>query len=184
LVVSQPSDFLTSLLGPTADPNRVLIVLIVGFVVAAILGELLRRAGTWVSRSLRRRRSSDDLDNMSGIEFEDFLAELFRRKGFTVEKTAVSGDYGVDLILTNPANHVRIAVQAKRYSQNVGIEAVQQVFFGAAYYGCQRALVITNADYTPNARNGAAKVGVWLIDGHELKAEIARVFGSPANQVA
>lgn len=183
-MVSQPSDFFTSLLGPAAETNQIFITLIVAMILAALLGEVLRRAGRWLRRSLRSPVSSNEWDSMSGLEFEEFLAELFRRKGFTVEKTPVSGDYGVDLILTNPANGERIAVQAKRYAQPVGIAAVQEVFFGAAYYQCQRALVVTNADYTPNARNGAARVRVWLIDGAELKAEVARLAAQPAAQTA
>lgn len=167
-----------------ADPARFLVLLITGLVLAAVLGELLRRATAWGRKRMRRLRNPYDIEVMSGIEFEDFLAELFRRKGFDVEKTPVTGDYGVDLILTNPATGERIAVQAKRYAQSVGIEAVQQVFFGKAFYGCQRALVVTNAFYTPNARIGAGRVSVFLIDGAELKAHIARVFGDGKQKVA
>ncbi len=170
-------------MGPDPDLTRVVIVIAVGMVLASILGEILRRIGGGVGRALRRRPGGDAIDAMSGVEFEEFLAELFRRKGFAVEMTPVTGDYGVDLILTNPQTQLRIAVQAKRYAQPVGIEAVQQVFFGASYYGCQRALVVTNADYTPNARNGAAKVSVWLIDGQQLRAEIGRTLGSAKPQV-
>lgn len=178
------SDLIAYLLGPNPEPSRILIVIAVGIVVASVLGELLRRIGASIAKSLRRRPGSDDIDNLSGIEFEEFLAELFRRKGFGVETTPVSGDYGVDLILTNPRNGERIAVQAKRYSNAVGIDAVQQVFFGAAYYQCHRALVVTTADFTPNARNGAARVNVWLIDGQELRAEAKRIFGDSAHRVA
>lgn len=172
------ADLITWLRETAADPAEFSVLLIIGLVLAAVLGDLLGRMATWGRKRMRRLRIPHDVDAMSGIEFEDFLADLFRRKGFQVAKTAVTGDYGVDLILTNPATGERIAVQAKRYAQSVGIEAVQQVYFGAAYYGCHRALVVTNADYTPNARIGAGRVSVLLINGAELKAQIARVFGN------
>jgi hypothetical protein len=41
----------------------------------------------------------DELKKLSGTEFEDYLAELFRSHGYQIETTPVTGDYGADLIL-------------------------------------------------------------------------------------
>ncbi|MCY0900224.1 MAG: restriction endonuclease [Firmicutes bacterium] len=63
---------------------------------------------------------------MSGVAFERRLAVLFQDRGYYVETTPTTGDYGADLILTNGSE--RIIVQAKRYSQTVGVKAVQEVY--------------------------------------------------------
>ena len=102
-----------------------------------------------------------DLDKLTGIEFEDFLAGLFRQQGYEVKTTAVSGDYGADLILIK--NQQRIAVQAKRYIGTVGVQAVQEVLSGKAYYECNEAWVVTTGYYTPNAKELAKKSNVKLL---------------------
>jgi hypothetical protein len=53
-----------------------------------------------------------ELDKLGGMEFEEYLAGLFRKQGFKVELTPCTGDYGADLLLIKDGN--RIAVQAKR----------------------------------------------------------------------
>ena len=104
---------------------------------------------------------------MRGVEFEEFLADVFREHGYAVETTKVTGDQGVDLVLTR--NGRRFAVQAKGYpSSTVGNSAVQEAFTGAAFYKCDVAVVVTNSTYTASAREAAAQVGCRLIGGDEI----------------
>ena len=102
-----------------------------------------------------------DLDKLSGVEFEHFLAGLFRENGYEVQLTSTSGDYGADLILSK--ENIRIAVQAKRYIGSVGIQAVQEALSGMAYYKCNSAWVITTGTYTQNAIQLAQKSDVKLL---------------------
>ncbi len=44
------------------------------------------------------KKSIFDVDLMSGLEFEQFVAELFERKGYKAEVTKASGDQGIDVI--------------------------------------------------------------------------------------
>jgi restriction system protein len=53
--------------------------------------------------------------------------------GFSVRKTKVTGDQGVDLIVEGEGR--LIAVQAKGYTGSVGNKAVQEVYAGMAFYG-------------------------------------------------
>ena len=73
----------------------------------------------------------DELKKLSGTEFEDYLAQLFKSQGYQVEMTPSTSDYGADLILHKDQ---RIAVQAKCYTGNVGVAAVQEALSGMAYY--------------------------------------------------
>lgn len=107
-----------------------------------------------------------ELDQLDGVEFEEFLAGLYRAQGYTAELTPTSGDYGADLILSKDGQ--RIAVQAKRYIGSVGVGAVQEALSGMAYYNCQTAWVITTGTFTANALELARKSGVKMVGRSEI----------------
>jgi len=107
-----------------------------------------------------------ELDQLNGVEFEEFLAGLFRAQGYAAELTPTTGDYGADLILSKDGR--RIAVQAKRYVGSVGVQAVQEALSGQAYYQCHTAWVITTGAFTTNALELAQKSGVKMIGRSEI----------------
>lgn len=82
--------------------------------------------------------------------------------GYTVKFTPASGDYGADLLLTK--GNKTIAVQAKRYSNTVGVKAVQEASGAKGFYKTNEAWVVTNNIFTKNACNFAEKLQVRLID--------------------
>lgn len=99
---------------------------------------------------------------MDGHQFEYACASILRSKGFSsVKVTKASGDQGVDII-AHKGGH-KYAIQCKLYSKPVGNSAVQQVYAGAAYYGCDRCIVMTNNDFTKSARDLAGRTGVQLM---------------------
>lgn len=67
-----------------------------------------------------------------------------------MERTPYVGDYGADLILTR--GNERLLVQAKRWSKPVGIKAVQEAAAARAHYRCDRALVVSNQEFTKSAQ--------------------------------
>ncbi|WP_339225445.1 restriction endonuclease [Paenibacillus sp. FSL H8-0332] len=82
------------------------------------------------------------------------------------EVTKAAGDYGADLVLSKDGK--RIVVQAKRYSKNVGLKAVQEVRGTVSHYGASAAWVVTNRDYTEQAYKLAKSNNVRLIGREEL----------------
>ncbi|HQE01550.1 MAG TPA: restriction endonuclease, partial [Bacillota bacterium] len=102
------------------------------------------------------------VDSLSGLEFEDFLKDLFISYGYSVEDLPYSNDYGADLIISKGAK--RIVIQAKNYQGTVGNKAVQEVVSAKIYYKCDVAMVITNSSYTENAIKTAQASGVILVD--------------------
>ncbi len=102
-----------------------------------------------------------ELDKLGGVEFEKYLAGLFRKQGFKVELTPCTGDYGAAPLLIKDGK--RIAVQAKRYAGSVSIAGVQEALSGMAYYHCEAAWVVTTGTFTPNAVELAEKSSVRLI---------------------
>lgn len=104
-----------------------------------------------------------DVDEMSGVEFEEFLVTLFQDTGHRAWKTGKSGDFGIDVLVQIEGR--LIAIQAKRYKSNVGVKALYEAIAGEAYYKADEAWVVTNSNFTPQARTYAQKTNrVKLID--------------------
>lgn len=124
-----------------------------------VLTKKQREQNAW--QQAHGHAKAEELDQLSGPEFEAFLAGLFRAQGYAAELTPTTGDYGADLILLKDGQ--RIAVQAKRYVGSVGVAAVQEALSGQAYYKCHAAWVVTTGAFTVNALELAKKSGVKMI---------------------
>lgn len=120
------------------------------------------------SRKTKTMRQSgiSEVDKMSGEDFERFLGELFKKRGYKVSYTATSGDYGADLVLKDGKDI--IVVQAKRYSGSVGVKAVQEIIGAVRMYKATEAWVVTNSHFTRQAEKLADINDVYLIDREEL----------------
>lgn len=106
------------------------------------------------------------VDKMTGEEFEEFLLAHFIKLGYKGNTTSKTNDYGADLILKKDGQ--TIVVQAKRWTNKVGIEAVQQIIGAKEYYKANKCIVICNNYYTPNAINLATSSNVELWDRKKL----------------
>jgi len=107
-----------------------------------------------------------DIDKMDGIQFEQYLGHLFKARGYQVQVTQASGDFGADLLIEKEGT--RIAIQAKRYSSSVGLKAVQEVAAAKAHYQAAEAWVITNSKYTEQAKQLASSNGIKLFSRNDL----------------
>ena len=111
---------------------------------------------------------SRDLDQISGADFEALSCDILVANGFEfAENTQASVDFGVDVLARREG--ITYAIQCKRYDSPVGIDAVQQVYAGRAYYECHVAMVLTNQYFTRSARKLADKIGVVLWDRDMLE---------------
>lgn len=108
----------------------------------------------------------EQIDNMSGEEFELFMTQYFKSQGFKTTHTPISGDYGIDLIIENDFG--KIGVQAKCYSNKVSLDAVQQVVAGLRHYGLSSGIVVTNSYFQPSAIRLAADNNITLWDRNKL----------------
>jgi restriction system protein len=104
----------------------------------------------------------EDIDQMSGEEFENCLKFHFQGLGYCADTTPRSHDYGADLVLKK--NGETIIVQAKRYNNSVGIKSVQEAVGAMSYYKASEGYVITNSYFTESAKNLARESGIILWD--------------------
>jgi restriction endonuclease Mrr len=120
-----------------------------------------------IESMLHPDRVRDEIHYMSGPEFERFMADLLRQKGYQVEETPLSGDQGVDLVLPD-LDGKRVVIQLKRWTVPVGNNAIQATFAGMAHYQADEGWVITTSTFTKSARELARSTSVRLIDRDEL----------------
>lgn len=105
--------------------------------------------------------SLDEIDAMEGHQFEHYTAAMLQFDGFEqVQVTQASGDYGVDVVAYKGGH--KWAFQCKRYSKNLGLKPIQEVYAGAKRYGADKAVVFTNVYFTPNAQSLANTLHVEL----------------------
>lgn len=140
----------------TGDMIGMMVAVIVGVVIAAAVGIAL-------CRRFRRNARAHELDNMEGLEFEYYCAELLAANGFIeVEVTKGSGDYGIDILAEKDG--VTYAIQCKRYTGLVGVKAVQEAYAGRDYYDRMVGAVMTNQYFTKPAAEAARKLKILMWD--------------------
>lgn len=131
-------------------------------------------AGIVLCRRFRKGAHAHRLDEMEGLEFEYYCADLLSENGFIeVEVTKSSGDYGIDILAEKEG--VTYAIQCKRYSAPVGVKAVQEAYAGRDYYDRMVGAVMTNQYFTKAAVEAARKLKIlmWDRDYIELLEEKA-----------
>jgi len=131
---------------------------------------------SWVARrrAAERRRqrqlgySLQDLDQLSGAEFENWVTEVLNAASIPAENIRDTGDFGVDVVAN--VDGTRVGIQVKRYASSIGNRAVQEALAGSGYHDCALAAVVTQSTYTRAAREQAsrARVPVLLVDRENI----------------
>ena len=119
-------------------------------------------------------KTIEDIDIMSGFEFENYVSSLFENMGFNVSNTKLTQDQGVDIIAKK--GNYNYAIQTKCYKGTIGNFAIQEVVAGLKYYNADKAIVITNSTFTKSAIELARSNNVELWDREVLKEKI-RIYG-------
>jgi len=119
------------------------------------------------------RKRQVDFDTLSGNEFEEYCAQILAANGYRdITLTQVRGDHGVDILAEKDG--LRYAIQCKCYAGSIGNKAVQEAYSGRDIYEADRAAVMTNSYFTPQATQDAEVLGVELWDREELLDLIRR----------
>lgn len=112
--------------------------------------------------NLLSRASMAEIDKMNGETFERFVGLLYQKMGYDTHQTKASGDYGVDIVAGK--GYEKLIIQTKRYTNKVGISAVQEISAARNYYSVSRAAIVTNNTFTEPAQNLAKANGIALVD--------------------
>jgi len=118
--------------------------------------------------------SSANLAAMDWEDFEHLIREVFEMEfsagGGEVKITQASRDGGVDAVVfdPDPIRGGKIIVQAKRYTNTVGVSAVRDLFGTIINEGANKGILVTTADYGPDAYEFAKDKPITLLSGNEL----------------
>ncbi|WP_027684172.1 restriction endonuclease [Rhizobium leguminosarum] len=121
-----------------------------------------------------------NLASMSWEDFEHLVRELFEKefasRGGEVRVTQASNDGGVDAIAfdPDPISGGKIVIQAKRYTRTVGVSAVRDLYGTVLNEGASKGLLVTTADYGPDAHKFASGKPITLISGANLLHLLAK----------
>lgn len=132
-------------------------------VVAEVVFPMVAR---WVEDQAVSTREPKFDPTMSPTEYERFCANRFSATGWATRLTKGSGDQGADIICE--ANNRRLVVQCKLYTGTVGNTAVQEVIAAREYEYADLAAVVSNAPFTPAARELASAANVRLLHHDEI----------------
>ena len=146
--------------------------------VAAIL---LIGAGLSWREALRKRRLVDSRGGIASIrslswrEFEELVAEAFRREGYrVVENVKAGADSGVDIRLRKDGE--LFLVQCKSWNRNkVGVGVLREMYGVMIDAGAVGVIIVCSGHFTHDARAFARDKPVRLVNGRELVALVARV---------
>lgn len=126
-----------------------------------------------ITRCSENHSNNCDLQQLSGIEFEQQIGRLLGSMGFHTEMTRTSGDGGIDIVahLNQPIVGGRYLFQCKRFAvDNVVGAPYLRDFFGALKADplAIKGIFVTTSSFTEQARQFAQQVGIELIDSAAL----------------
>lgn len=119
----------------------------------------------------------DNSTNLALMDWEDFehlIRELFEKEfssnGGEVKVTQASRDGGVDAIAfdPDPIRGGKIVIQAKRYTNTVGVSAVRDLFGTVMNEGANKGILVTTSDYGPDSYEFAKGKPLTLLNGANL----------------
>lgn len=119
----------------------------------------------------------DSTVNLAAMDWEDFehlIREVFEKEfsstGGEVKVTQASRDGGVDAVAfdPDPIRGGKIVIQAKRYTNTVGVSAVRDLYGTVLNEGATKGVLVTTSDYGPDSYAFAAGKPLVLLSGANL----------------
>lgn len=159
--------------------NPKLPVIIGGFLSLFLVLLVIKRLAyrQYRDKLIHRVVSQKSLYCMSWAEFEYFVAEYFRRKGFSVTlKGGAQADGGVDLIVKK--SRKKHIVQVKHYAKTnkISVTLVREmlgVFIAEKdKMKLSGVIIVTSSSFSKPAIDFASKNGVTLVSGYDLLKNI------------
>ena len=118
--------------------------------------------------------NSTNLAAIDWKEFENLIRELFemefKQYGGEVKVTQASRDGGVDAVAfdPDPIRGGKLIIQAKRYTNIVGVSAVRDLYGTVLNEGANKGILVTTSDYGTDSYEFAKGKPITLINGANL----------------
>ena len=120
-------------------------------------------------RQLDRQQSLESIRNLTWKQFEELVAEAYRRRGFAVRVTPDGADGGVDLIVSREGR--TYLVQCKHWkTAKVGVTVVREMLGLVTAHRATGAVILTTGAFTQEAEAFSVGQPVELLDGSQVFA--------------
>lgn len=125
----------------------------------------------------------DNSTNLASMDWEDFehlIREIFEKEfaagGGEVRVTQASRDGGVDAVIfdPDPIRGGKIVVQAKRYTNTVGVSAVRDLYGTMMNEGAMKGILVTTSSYGSDSYEFAKDKPLTLLSGGNLLHLLAK----------
>ena len=128
-------------------------------------------------RALDRRRfdRTPDVSQLDPYQYERYVGEYYRRKGYSVTQRGGAGaDGGIDLVITKDGE--RLLVQCKHWKAfRVGPQPLRELWGLVDHEKAAGAVFVTSKDFTVEARAFANGKRLELVEGKQLAAMVAAI---------
>ena len=119
----------------------------------------------------RANVSPEILHELAPRQFEELVAELWKKLGYGVELTARTRDGGCDIIAIKDSEiDLRILIECKKYDprRKVGVELVRRLYGVKLHEQATKAVLATTSTFTLPAST-FIEAHQWELEGRDLK---------------
>ncbi len=112
------------------------------------------------------RKRHDYWMSLKDVELERELAQLYKRLGYQVSTTPVSGDDGVDLFLEKEGKTT--VLQSKGYKGRVSPEIVRALYGSMVHFKADAAILVCTGGFTSSVRRFVRDKPINLVSADDL----------------
>jgi restriction system protein len=163
------------------EPLSTILFFITGLLIIALwVGQIYWRRSHLRTKALRIN-SAADLADLSPVEYEDLIVELYRALGHQAKRTGTVGDHGVDVVV-RAKNGEKWVIQCKRWRKPVG-ESVVRDFYGVVQHEkAAQGAIIAVSGFSQPAIEWARGKPIYLYSGEDFLRIWKRSESQPSNQ--
>lgn len=118
---------------------------------------------------LSREKTIENLQQLNPNEFEEFIADVWKARGFSVTLRKKTGDRGVDIeAMLDQKLHL---IQVKRYTEGNKVSSREIRSYATLYQqipDADKVVLVTSGDITAPANSLANDLDVELVGSNEL----------------
>ncbi|MFZ5986395.1 MAG: restriction endonuclease [Bacillota bacterium] len=94
----------------------------------------------------KRKKAREYWKGLSGHQFEDALAQVYRKKGYLATVSKAGGDEGIDIVLEKGGE--RIIVQCKAHSKPIGPVVARELYGVMIHFNISKAILASTSGFT------------------------------------
>jgi restriction system protein len=165
--VGKPDDSMTKSFNIVLAPMSTKLAPLAGLLVFLIWG-IAELKKLMDRKRLDNQTGLDSMSDLSWKEFEELVAEAYRREGYKVELTGnATGDGGIDIVLRRREQNT--LVQCKHWKTwTVGVKIVRELRGVMASEKADYGIVVSYGTFTPETEAFAKENRITLIGGNDL----------------